>query len=106
MWARSGDAVKNGEVETVARPSRDVRVAALENELQAVELRAAVAPHADRLLHDMEPPRIVPAPIDVLQRHAYNVGITAAGAAPQQLLGKRIATDAFAPVLCFASQHF
>jgi hypothetical protein len=41
----------------------------------------------------------------VLQRHPYNLGIAAAGAAPHQLLRKRIAADAFAPVFCFAGQH-
>jgi hypothetical protein len=45
----------------------------------------------------VEPPRVVLDPIDLLQRHAYNLGIAAASAAPQQLLGKRIAADAFAP---------
>jgi hypothetical protein len=39
----------------------------------------------------------------VLQRHEYNLSIAATGTTPQQLLGKRIAADTFAPVLFFAS---
>src|SRR5262245_17397593 len=111
MPARSGDAVQNCQAELVA--SAEVGVAPLEQQAEAGEIDAAVGPlkdcavrpDAQRLLEDVEPARIVAWPVDVRERHADDLGISAAGGAPQELVRERLSAVGLVAVLGFAGEH-
>src|SRR5262245_57601524 len=104
MLARSGDAVQDGEAEFVAAP--EVGIGAVEKQRETGETPGAVGPPDSQwLLENVEPSRIFAWPVDVRERHTDDLGVAAAGCAPQELLCKRLAIIRLVAVLGISGEH-